>query len=44
MARFLLSRILSAVPILLLLSVVTFAIIKAPPGDYADYIKSMLMS
>jgi peptide/nickel transport system permease protein len=44
MARFLITRILSAVPILLLLSVVTFAIIKAPPGDYADYIKSMLMS
>src|SRR5690242_20721354 len=44
MARFLITRVLSAVPILLLLSVVTFAIIKAPPGDYADYIKSMLMS
>ena len=44
MARFLLTRLLSAIPILLLLSVVTFIIIKAPPGDYADYIKSMLMS
>jgi peptide/nickel transport system permease protein len=35
---------LSAIPILILLSIVTFAIIKAPPGDYGDYIKSMLMS
>jgi len=30
--------------LLLLLSVVTFIIIKAQPGDYADYIKAMLMS
>jgi peptide/nickel transport system permease protein len=37
-------RILSAIPLLLLLSVVTFAIIQAPPGDYGDYIKSMLMN
>ena len=44
MFRFLISRILSAIPLLLLLSVVTFAIIKAQPGDYADYIKAMLMS
>jgi peptide/nickel transport system permease protein len=44
MARFLLSRILSAIPLLLLLSIVTFAIIKAVPGDYADYLKAMLMS
>ena len=44
MLRFLITRILSAIPLLLLLSVVTFIIIKAVPGDYADYIKSMLMS
>jgi peptide/nickel transport system permease protein len=44
MLRFLITRILSAIPILVLLSVVTFIIIKAPPGDYGDYIKSMLMS
>lgn len=29
---------------LLILSVVTFAIIQAPPGDYADYIRSQLMN
>ncbi|HTM79132.1 MAG TPA: ABC transporter permease, partial [Devosia sp.] len=43
MLRFLTMRILSAIPLLLLLSVVTFAIIQAPPGDYGDYIRSMLM-
>ncbi|MDI6834195.1 MAG: ABC transporter permease [Rhizobiaceae bacterium] len=44
MVRFLLTRIGSAVPVLLILSVVTFAIIQAPPGDYADYIRSQLMN
>jgi peptide/nickel transport system permease protein len=42
--RFLVVRVLAAVPILLLLSVVTFAIIQAPPGDYGDYIRSMLIN
>jgi len=44
MFRFLATRILAAIPILLVLSIVTFGIIKAQPGDYADYLKSMLMS
>ena len=38
MLRFLLMRILAAIPVLFVLSVVTFAIIQAPPGDYGDYI------
>jgi len=42
--RFLIVRILSAIPVLFLLSVVTFAIIQAPPGDYGDYIRSQLMN
>lgn len=42
--RFLLTRILAALPVLLVLSVVTFAIIQAPPGDYGDYIRSMLIN
>ena len=42
--RFLAMRILAALPILLLLSVVTFAIIQAPPGDYGDYIRSMAIN
>jgi len=44
MLRFLLVRIASAIPVLIILSVVTFAIIKAPPGDYSDYIRSQLIN
>ncbi|WP_297105566.1 ABC transporter permease [uncultured Devosia sp.] len=44
MLRFLFIRILGAIPLLLLLSVVTFAIIQAPPGDYGDYIRSMAVN
>ena len=38
------TRVLAAIPLLLVLSIVTFGIIKAQPGDYGDYLKSMLMS
>jgi peptide/nickel transport system permease protein len=44
MLRFLVTRILAALPVLLILSVVTFGIIQAPPGDYGDYIRSMLIN
>lgn len=44
MFRFISMRLLSAIPILLALSVVTFAIIQAPPGDYGDYIATMLVN
>lgn len=44
MFRFLLVRIASAIPVLLVLSVATFAIIQAPPGDYSDYIRSQLIN
>jgi peptide/nickel transport system permease protein len=44
MFRFLAMRILGAIPILFLLSMVTFAIIEAKPGDYGDYIRSMLIN
>ncbi len=44
MLRFLLFRIASAVPVLLILSVVTFTIIQAPPGDYSDYIRSQMIN
>ncbi|UCI25412.1 ABC transporter permease [Mesorhizobium sp. B2-8-5] len=44
MLRFLLMRIASALPVLAILSLVTFAIIQAPPGDYADYIRSQLIN
>src|SRR5450432_3805339 len=44
MLRFLILRVFQAIPILLILSIVTFAIIKAPPGDYGDYIRAQLMN
>ncbi|MBV1703556.1 MAG: ABC transporter permease [Hyphomicrobiales bacterium] len=44
MSRFFIRRILTAIPVLLVLSMVTFAIIKAPPGDYGDYIRAQLMN
>ncbi len=44
MIRFLFVRILSAIPVLFVLSIVTFAIIQAPPGDYSDYIRSQLIN
>ncbi len=44
MLRYIIIRILSAIPILFILSVVTFTIIKAHPGDYSDYIRSTLMN
>lgn len=44
MLRFLALRTLSAIPVLIILSVVTFAIIQAPPGNYADFIRSQLIN
>jgi peptide/nickel transport system permease protein len=44
MLGFVAFRVLAALPILLVLSLVTFAIIQAPPGDYADYIATMLVN
>ncbi len=41
---FLARRILAALPTLLALSLVTFLIIKAPPGDYADGLRTMLIN
>ena len=44
MLRFLIGRVLAAIPVLLVLSIVTFAIIKAPAGDYGDYIREQMMN
>jgi peptide/nickel transport system permease protein len=44
MLRFLTQRIAAALAVLVLLSVVTFAIIHARPGDYGDFMYSMLIS
>ena len=44
MLRFLAKRILAAIPVLFILSLVTFTIIKATPGDYGDVLRSRLMN
>jgi peptide/nickel transport system permease protein len=43
MLRFLALRILAAIPVLFAMSVITFVIVQAPPGDYADYIRGQLI-
>jgi peptide/nickel transport system permease protein len=43
MLKFLAIRILSAIPVLFVMSLITFIIIQAPPGDYADYIRNQLI-
>ena len=42
MLRFLAYRLLAAVPVLFVMTVITFVIIHSTPGDYADYVASML--
>ncbi len=44
MLRFLAVRILQSIPVLFVMSVITFVIIQAPPGDFGDYIKSNMVS
>lgn len=43
MLRFLAIRILQAIPVLAVMSMITFAIIQAPPGDYGDFIRTNMM-
>jgi peptide/nickel transport system permease protein len=43
MLRFLAIRILQAIPVLAVMSIITFAIIQAPPGDYGDFIRTNMM-
>jgi peptide/nickel transport system permease protein len=44
MLRFLAQRTFGAMVVLILLSIVTFTIIHARPGDYGDYVYSMLVA
>jgi peptide/nickel transport system permease protein len=44
MIQVLAQRIVGALVVLFLLSIVTFAIIQAPPGDYGDYLYSMVVA
>jgi peptide/nickel transport system permease protein len=44
MLRFLVIRILQAIPVLFIMSVITFVLIQAPPGDYGDFVRSNMIS
>jgi len=44
MFAYLVSRLISALGVLVILSVVTFAIIQAPAGDYGDYLRNQMVS
>jgi peptide/nickel transport system permease protein len=44
MLKFLAIRLLQAIPVLFVMSVITFAIIQAPPGDYGDYIRTQMIT
>jgi alpha-galactoside transport system permease protein len=44
MLRFLGIRLLQAIPVLFAMSVITFIIINATPGDYGDYIRSNMIT
>jgi ABC-type dipeptide/oligopeptide/nickel transport system permease component len=39
MLRYLTYRILASIPVLFVMSVITFIIIHSTPGDYADYVR-----
>jgi peptide/nickel transport system permease protein len=42
MLRYLLYRVVAAIPVLFVMTLITFTIIHATPGDYADYVANML--
>jgi peptide/nickel transport system permease protein len=44
MLRFLAVRLLQAIPVLIIMSIITFAIIQAPPGDYGDFIRANMIT
>ena len=44
MFRFLAFRLLAAIPVLIVMSIVTFIIIHMTPGDYGDYIREMMIT
>lgn len=44
MLRFLGIRLAQAIPVLFVMSVITFIIIQAPPGDYGDFIRTNMIT
>lgn len=43
MLRFVFIRVLQAIPVLIVMSMITFIIIQAPPGDYGDFIRTNMI-
>ena len=43
MLGFLGVRLMQSVPVLIVMSFITFMIIQAPPGDYADFIRTNMI-
>lgn len=43
MLRYVLMRLMQAIPVLVVMSIISFAIIQAPPGDYGDFIRQNMM-
>lgn len=44
MLRFLGLRLAQAIPVLIVMSIITFLIIQAPPGDYGDFIRTNMIT
>jgi peptide/nickel transport system permease protein len=44
MLRFLAIRIAQSIPVLIVMSMITFIIIQAPPGDYGDFIRTNMIT
>jgi peptide/nickel transport system permease protein len=44
MLRYITIRLLQAIPVLLIMSMITYAIIQAPPGDYGDFIRTQMIT
>jgi peptide/nickel transport system permease protein len=44
MLRFIAYRLLAAIPVLFVMSIITYVITQAPPGDYADYLRNQMIS
>lgn len=44
MLRFLAIRLAQSVPVLIVMSIITFIIIQAPPGDYGDFIRANMIT
>lgn len=44
MFSFIIKRLLAAIPLLLILSMISFFLIQVPPGDYADRVKSQAIT